>query len=390
MPEMTRIPASSTTRARICVPTWRRVARKVFHTTLFEAQEALAAMDDVDLVAPAPGPWFPTRERWVRRLLNRDPLGYFVLQNPGFERVRLHHDYDLFIGMCQTYEDLLYLNSIENWKERCRVSVLWLDEIWAASIPKYARWLEMAKRFDHVLLGFRGSVGPMSKALNKPCHWVPVAVDMERFLPYVPMPARAIDVLSIGRRWPQMHDALLAASRRSDLFYVYDSIRAGNAEVIDPAQHRDLFASMAKRTRFFLVAPAKMDAPDETRGQVEIGYRYYEAVAAGAVMVGQPPESASFRENFEGPDAVADVRPDGSDVVQVIKSLIEQPERIDALSRRNISWALLRHDWVYRWMDVLTIAGLPSSAAMLARRERLRATARAIGAPNAGASGAVT
>ena len=44
-------------------------------------------------------------------------------------------------------------------------------------------------------------------------------------------------------------------------------------EPLDYRQHRELFANMAKRSRYSLVSPAKMDSPDETRGQVEIGYR---------------------------------------------------------------------------------------------------------------------
>ena len=63
-------------------------------------------------------------------------------------------------------------------------------------------------------------------------------------------------------------------------------------EPLDYRQHRELFANMAKRSRYFLVSPAKIDRTDETRGQVEIGHRYFEGAAAGAVMIGQ---AAEFR-----------------------------------------------------------------------------------------------
>jgi len=56
-----------------------------------------------------------------------------------------------------------------------------------------------------------------------------------------------------------------------------------------------------------------MDVPEETHGQIEIGFRYYEGSAAGTVMIGQAPD-VSVPEMFDWPDAVVQVRPDGSDV----------------------------------------------------------------------------
>ena len=48
-----------------------------------------------------------------------------------------------------------------------------------------------------------------------------------------------------------------------------------------------MLANMVKRSRFFVVAPAKAGTEAGSRGQVEVGLRYYEAAAGGAVMVGQ-------------------------------------------------------------------------------------------------------
>jgi hypothetical protein len=41
------------------------------------------------------------------------------------------------------------------------------------------------------------------------------------------------------------------------------------------------------------------------------------------------------------------------------------------MSRRNAAEALLRHDWVYRWKQILEIAGLKPTMAMEARERRL-------------------
>jgi hypothetical protein len=184
---------------------------------------------------------------------------------------------------------------------------------------------------------------------------------------------RAVDVYSIGRRWEGVHQALLAAAGRKKILYVYDTFpRIAEMHVHDHRQHRDLFANLAQRSRYFMVAPGKMDLPEETHGQVAIGYRYYEGAAAGTVMIGQPPDCAEFRETFPWPEVVIPIRPDGSDVMEVLASLESDPARVSAITRRNAAEALRRHDWAYRWKNMLQVVGLEPSPALGIRERRLR------------------
>lgn len=140
----------------------------------------------------------------------------------------------------------------------------------------------------------------------------------------------------------------------------------------------DMLANIAKRSRLFVVAPAKVDSPHETRAQIEIGLRYYEAAAAGAVMVGQTPTCEPFRRLFDWPDAVIHVQPDGSDAGDVVARLLAQPEQVSKIGRSNAIQALLRHDWVYRWKQILNIAGLEPAPEMEARERTLKRLAEQI------------
>jgi hypothetical protein len=145
-----------------------------------------------------------------------------------------------------------------------------------------------------------------------------------------------------------------------------------NTEVNDHRQHRNLFANIAKRSRYFVVAPAKMDALSEIRGQVEVGSRYYEGAAAGTVMIGEVADCEAYRDLFGWPEAVIQIRPDGSDLTAVLSDLDSDPERIAAISRRNAKEALLRHDWAYRWNEMFRVAGIKPSPRMAARERRLK------------------
>jgi hypothetical protein len=272
----------------------------------------------------------------------------------------------------------MYINAIDGWKERCKVTVCWLDELWARHLSITRDLLRRLRDFDNVFVSCQGMVGPLSDFIGRSCHFLPAGTDTIRFSPFPHPPARSIDVYAIGRRWEGIHQSLLAASSRNELFYIHDTFQdMARMEPINYRQHRELFANMAKRSRYFLVSPAKMDSFQETRGQVEIGHRYFEGAAAGAVMIGQAADSEAFRGVFPWPEAVIEMQPDGSDALSVIADLNANPEQVGAISRRNAVESLLRHDWLHRWQEIFKLSGIEPSPGMRSREEQLKGLAYA-------------
>lgn len=362
-------------RPRICLLTARRFSRMAFQCGHLEAQDVLAECDDVDLISLEAEPGFSRRLRWLRRLMYRDVTRRLAFANPGIKRVRLERDYDLLVVMCQGYWEFLFVNAIDGWQDRCRTSVCWIDELYAADVPHFKYWLPSLRRFDHVAVGMHGTARPLSEAIGQHCDYVPGGVDCLRFSPYPDPPDRVIDVYSIGRKLEGPHQRLLKLASRDSLFYLYDTLQTAGSQARDYREHRDLYANAAKRSRFFMVAPGKVDAPEETQGQSEVGFRYYEGAAAGTVMIGQAPDCQAFREMFDWNDAVVPVNSDGSNVGPVLAELSCQPKRIRAIGRRNAEGALRRHDWIYRWQRILAIAGLPPGPRMDARVKTLQTLA---------------
>jgi hypothetical protein len=364
---------------RICMPTWRNFKKNGYRCGLYEAQDILVENDDVDLIHLdiGWGSWFD--EISLRRPLYHDLSRKLIYANPGLKKARLTRDYDVFIVACDVWTDIPCINAIEHWKDHCRVSICWIDEMWAAAIPRYKYWLHALSQFDYVFVGYRGTVSALSQAASRPCHWLPRAVDALRFTPYPDPPDRVIDVYSIGRRREGIHREMLRTAEQSGLFYVHETTMDGaRTEVSDHRQHRNHFANMAKRSRYFTVAPGKMDALAETQGQVEVGSRYYEGAAAGTVMIGEAADCEAYRELFGWQDAVIDIRRDGSDLASVLGKLAADPERVTAIGRRNAAEALRRHDWVYRWIEMFRVAGIEPSPRLMARARRLNEMANLV------------
>lgn len=337
-----------------------------------EAQDVLVDCDDVHLLELEAKPIFRQKQHWLRRLMYRDITHRLAYMNPGLEPVKLRGQYDLLVVMCQTYWDFLNVNAIQNWKEHCKTSVCWIDELWAANLPLYKHWLPALKQFDHIVVGMQGTIGPLSDVLERRCHYLPGAVDALRFTPFPNPPARTIEVYSVGRRWDGIHRTLLRRAQDRGAFYIYDTLQTGESQTPSHQQHRDLYANVAKRSHFFTVAPGKVNVPEETMGQVEVGFRYYEGSAAGTVMIGQAPDCEHFRQMFDWADVVIPLKPDGSDTDAIVSELLSDAARTSAISRRNAQGALLHHDWVYRWKRVLAIAGLEPRPALQSRERLLR------------------
>jgi hypothetical protein len=159
-------------------------------------------------------------------------------------------------------------------------------------------------------------------------------------------------------------------AEQRQIFYIYDTI--DKMDTFYRRQHRSLLANIAKRSRYFIANTGKINKTVETQGQNEIGSRFFEGAAAGTVMIGDPPENGVFKKHFDWPDAVIHVPYDTADIAEVLTDLDSQPDRLAKIRKNNVVQSLLRHDWVYRWRDILDIVGLEPKPTLLEREQRLK------------------
>ncbi len=176
--------------------------------------------------------------------------------------------------------------------------------------------------------------------------------------------------------------------RENGLFYLHDSI-AGH-QAINSKEHRALFANVAKRSRYFVVNPGAIDQPDKRGNQIEIGSRFFEGAASGAIMVGERPKNEVFERLFDWPEAVTPLPYDSCDIDMVIRDLDGDPERQDRIRRTNVAQALMRHDCVYRWEAVLKTVGHEPMQGVMERKERLRKLAEVVLQNGRGTDGTFT
>lgn len=374
----------------LCVST-RDIEPVISRCLRYEFEDLIAAMDAVDVIAPADTPdpdaadtpmqnGVRTLRRLAAKILRR--LSVKLEGRCPFTGLRrppsgLAHDYELLLVNIQSAADLYKLGPIAMWRSTARVSMCYIDELYGPDVSRLGSLLEILNRFDHILVPERDTVRPLALATGRPCHYLAPSTDTLKLCPYPRNPKRVIDIYAMGSSRPAAtHKALLRMADAGDWYYMYDTV--GNCRVSSHDEHRSRLADIIKRSRFFLVTAARWYDLERTGGQQELGLRYFEGAAGGAVLIGDVPQNDSFDEYFGWQDSVIPVSLESGDIADVIAELATDMSRLERISKTNVVNSLRRHDHVHRWGQILSIAGLKETRAMEGRRRELDELAASI------------
>src|SRR5688572_3618314 len=269
----------------------------------YEFEDVVSEVDAVDRFDLCAGDSYKWIEPLVRRCYWYPGLRNFARVNPGLKPIHVQREYEAFVFICMKPSDLIYLEAVSGW-QRCKVKICYLVELWPSMIEEHGFHLSLLRQFDFIFLGFTGAIPLLQEWIKRPCFHVPLGADVFRFTPAVKPQKRVIDVLSMGRRSELAHKTLLDLVNKEGLFYLHDTIPGSLVQPNDHVEHRRLLGNCARRSKFFVAYPAKFGHDKETQGQSEVGARFFEGAASGAVIVGDAPKNPVFNRDFPWRDAV--------------------------------------------------------------------------------------
>lgn len=341
---------------------------------LFEFEYAVCDFDGVDVFAPD----FPSTIRnKITKEISRfvfNTMGKTLPISPIFNQFFLDREYDLFLFICQDPTELYYLDSIKNWRKKCRKAVCWLNKL---DINNFNPQLTALKDFDRVFIG-RSCSPEIAKSIQVSCSYMPPGIDAIKFCPYPIQPQRTIDICCIGRRPDAIHESLLNLAHQNNLFYMYDTMK--ESPVSNHREYRSLYRNLVKRSRYLIACKPEIES--QTNGQEELNVCFFEGAAGGAVMLGSLPSCDAFSQNFDWSDAVIPLNKNLTNIAEIITQIDSQPERLHKISTDNVVNSLLRHDWVYRWEKILDSVDISPSVIMLERKAKLKELAEIVAANN--------
>jgi hypothetical protein len=360
----------------------RRAEQKVWQASQFEFEDVIGQVDDIAILSPGarrPG----SAGSLARGALNRVGAQLGRPRRSAMVTTGAAVDAELFFAIFAGPNEIGGLPHVGAQLARSAAKVAYIIELWTPQIPGAADYLRQLRGFDHIFLFSRDAIPAVQDITGVPCSYLPTAVDAELFAPASPGPARSIDVTSYGRRLPRTHAQLLAAMDEKRLYYSYDTI-SGPFDVTGHREHRAALAATLQRSRYAVVYKNNDDPErvSRTAGEESLTNRYFETLAAGAVMLGSAPDGTDFGDCFDWPDAVVPLSVRSPDVLDVIAALDADPERLDKARRTAVAQSLRRHDWCHRWREVLAAAGLQEYPRLGQRLGALEARAALWEAPS--------
>jgi hypothetical protein len=365
------IPTSTGT-ARVLLLSSRRVRRTPANSVLYEMEDALASVAQVEVVCID-----DYHASGRLRLAERAQLGARVLTGkrwgatpvvPYPTTVRLTQDYDLLFGVFDSPWDVPLFETLQGWRDHCGRVACFVAEAWPGTFGRRLAY-EPLGELDHVFWGNEAAARRFAELVPGPSSYVAPGVDAPLFAPADPDAPRPVDVVNIGRRVPRTHDALVQLAAARHWWYWFDPFAGG--EAVEHGQHRRWLARLLHSSRYAIANYARADQPALNGGWRVTGYRFHEGAAAGCVLVGDPPTTPEFAEQFTWPDAVVPMAAETDDVAGVLDDLEADPGRVARVRRAGVHAALTSFDWVYRWGTIFERLGLPETEAMAERRAML-------------------
>src|SRR5262245_504117 len=150
-----------------------------FRCPHYEFEDIISQIDSVDIVAPRPGKWFKYTSKFANQLVWETNIAV----NPGLPKTEIKKEYDLLFAIFNIPNDLIFFNTVTNWKDRCKTSICLMDELWVHRLIKYKGFLRFLSQFDHVLLYYSQSVKAVAEMIGTSCSFMPPGVDAILFCP---------------------------------------------------------------------------------------------------------------------------------------------------------------------------------------------------------------
>ncbi len=352
---------------RLLIFSLRNINKELFRCCDYEYEDVINKSDPADLYLPELRHKSPLVALLSQSLSRKSPS---IPWNPSFVFPKIEKNYDIFFAMLMFTYDLEVLLRMPDWRSKTGYSICYIDESFVKSFQDYPFYLRVLNRFDCLVINCSETKTFIEENLDIKVQVVSSGIDAARFFPGVPAPSRPIDIFGLGRRDAKVHEEFKKLEAEDEWLYAFDTGMPGLC--YDPPEHRENLATRMSRSKFFVVNPSKFDVPSDTAGQEEIGFRYFEGSAAGAVLVGRIPKNPNFKNHFPWEDAVLEMPEDISQTMDFMRDLRSDEDRMARMRFNNVKGSLGGHDFVYRWEDMLNGCGLEIPDSVLARKNLLQ------------------
>jgi hypothetical protein len=272
--------------------------------------------------------------------------------------------YDLAVVVVNNLDQLGRIAAMPRWRGLARRRIAIATEAWPPFVEQGVVLQRMRRDFDHLFIGVLGVVDRVRELSGTDVSFLPPAADVLAVEVVAP-DRRPFDVVNLGRRDPSQHRVLEEWASGGGR---YHSPAGPPAQIRSHRRQRHEYLSTVASGRFHVANHARFDDPHVSCGLREYGYRYFEALAAGAIVVGDHPTGPVEHIVFPGGTPFLEFPVGARSLPSDLARTLGDPTRIAELAARHRNLALTEHDVLHRWERMSAAAGLDGSTPGAARR----------------------
>ncbi|MBV9313546.1 MAG: glycosyltransferase family 1 protein [Pseudonocardia sp.] len=281
---------------------------------------------------------------------------------------------DVLVVLARDLRDASMLVGVPEWHQLGKLVMVHLENVTEWELRRYIELIATLRKRVDALFTSREMppLGHLSSARLRTIEVVPPLLDVLAFPAWPQAAHRTIDILSSGAA-PRAQDQLLRQwATEHGGNYRQDIGQLG--AVTSLAQHRKIFTTMASRSRLFLTNYRRYGR-GRGGGYREVGTRFFEAMAAGCVLVGDLPRDSRQFVDYVAPAMPLRFPVNASALPREVVAALADPEHSSLLGTAARAAALRGNDVAHRWREMATLAGLPASPGVEARISQLAALA---------------
>lgn len=203
--------------------------------------------------------------------------------------------------------------------------------------------------------------------------YMPIGVDAVRF--GSERPDRTIDVNAYGRQSRVLTNYLSDTMNLRDGRYRFNHTdHLASITISDPDRYRAMFWRMLADSKIALAYDPEATGDGDRFDSPFVAQRWYEAIAAGCAVMGRRPPGPETARLFDWPEALIELPEDLEGARTEMVALIDDTDRLAAITRRNHRAALARHDWRHRIDAMADVSGIDRDERFTAELARVMPT----------------
>jgi len=234
------------------------------------------------------------------------------------------------------------LDLYKDWDRNLKTKILYLYDTFPSQYSLIKRLCSKGT-WDILITSFNDAVDDLQKITGRQWHCIEQAADKHLFTSAA-YDKKIIHFSSYGRRYSVLHEVVKEFCEKKGLYYDYTT-HDGLHPVVDSSELYKQYAWHLKHSLFTFSWPVELTNPVRSGHLRPITCRWFEAMAAGTIILGKKPENDIFK-NWLNEDLVTELDPtaDKKSLLYTLDQIWESREKLyekaQIISKKEpgISW----------------------------------------------------